>query len=133
MRCAIFGMPDFYKRRKLLRYAYSRGTIAVLLVLLSFFGYVAYGAYSKSAEARDRKDEVARELEKLHEREATLKADIEALNSERGAEAALRERYQVGREGEEVLVLLTQESEEVPGVVPVEPPGFWKRLFAIVF
>jgi cell division protein FtsB len=48
-----------------------------------------------------------------HEREE-LEANVGRLADPHGIEGELRKRYSVGREGEEVIILVEEEVEEVP-------------------
>ncbi len=116
-----------------MRLLYSRLAIIVLLVPVFFFGYAAYNAYGKSTEAEVKRLAVEEELARVTERENVLLADLEVLESSRGVEEALRSRYLVGREGEQVIMLIDNELEPVASPVYVPPPSLWARVISIVF
>jgi cell division protein FtsB len=126
-------MSNFYRKRKIQQLVYSRGAIVLLLIPVGFIGYAAMNAYSKSEESGLRREAVEQELGAVEERQRALVADIELLDSDRGKEEALRERYQVGREGEQIIVLIDDEENTETLAPESVSPGFWERIFAIVF
>lgn len=107
--------------------------MVLLLAPLGFFGYAAYAAYGKSAEAEQKKLSVQDELSRIETRETALVADLERLESERGTEEALRARYRVGREGEQVVMLIDNTPVPEPELPLAEPTSFWHKILAIVF
>jgi cell division protein FtsB len=126
-------MSNFYRKRKMQQLVYSRAAIALLVIPIGFLGYAALGAYGKATDSGMRREAAEEELYRMEERQRALVSDIELLESDRGKEEALRERYQVGREGEHMLVLINDTADE-PEPLPVsKPASFWERMFAIVF
>lgn len=68
-------------------------------------------------------------LDELKSREASLTAELDRLKTVRGIEQELREKYEVAKEGEKVIVLV--EPPKVAAAV-AEEGGFWhwlKNLF----
>lgn len=70
--------------------------------------------YQKKQDSSRSREEAEVKLLDLKRREATLRADIAALKTDRGLEDALRREYGVGREGEGLIVIVEPAAEPVP-------------------
>jgi cell division protein FtsB len=79
--------------------------MAIALVLLFFLGSNTWGMYAKNQEAAKAHYDEANQLSELQTRQKALSVDIDALNTERGVEAQVRETYPLAKSGEEVIVL----------------------------
>ena len=105
-------MLDFKKRNKSLWYFYSKIFIFILSIMVIFLGNASWNAYQKYKIAKKNRDDSVMELNKLKEREEKLKKDIELLNTRSGVEALLRKRFNVAKEGEGVIVIIDEQSDE---------------------
>lgn len=85
---------------------YSRPALLVLGVAFVYSSYVAYGAYERAAQADEHVLEVRAELHDLEARAIEIDSELKRLDTERGVEQELRERYNVGREGEQAILLV---------------------------
>ena len=93
----------------------------ILFVLIGGGLYAAVNAYNVQQRATLMRVELEEELSHLELRENSLEEDITRLEDPRGIEAELRRRYDVAKEGEEVVVLIEEESQDEPEqVVPTE-------------
>ena len=91
--------------------------------------YAAHNAYEVERSAHERRIALTADLSRLEVRTATLERDIARLEDPRDIEAALRQRYQVGREGEEVIILVEEEPLVVEPLFDVEEEramGIWE-------
>jgi cell division protein FtsB len=123
-------MLDFHEKRKLKSYLYSRyvvGALFIFAILLSISVFERYVAERKVAQKRD---EIKNELEALQQRESVLEAEVSRLKSDRGLEEEIRDRYEVSRAGERIVVIVGDDEREetssstVPSKV-VESHPFW--------
>ena len=123
-------MLGFYEKRKLKHFLHSRPFLVFLLIPIGFVGYAAHNAYEAQQAATERRAELSQDLGALVERTTALEDDIEALSDEHGIERALRQRYELAKEGEEVIVLIEEEGEELTPVAPAEPEkeSWWQGL-----
>jgi cell division protein FtsB len=122
-------MLGFYEKRKLKGWMYSRPVLLVLLIVVGAMTFAAHGAYQKERETFEKREELAAQLGALEERSEKLAEDIENLEDPRGIEAELRQRYELGYEGEEAIVFVEgKEGEAVEEPLPEEPEGFWQRV-----
>lgn len=108
-------MATFQQRRDPMRLMWRRVLAVVLLVILAIAVRGVWGVYKKSQESRELKIEAEATLSDLQTREKELRADIANLKSDRGVEAELRERYDLAKEGESVVVIVD------PPAPPPEP------------
>jgi cell division protein FtsB len=121
-------MIDFYEKRKLQGILYSRTFLVLLCIPVGFLTYVAWHAYTTAQETRERRLELAAELARLEDRTTTLEQDIANLDDPRGVEAALRKRYEVGKAGEELIVLVDDQKPTEQEVLPVHQPTLWDKI-----
>ena len=108
-------MATFQQRRDPMRLMWRRVLAVVLLLILAIAVRGVWGVYKKSQESRELKIEAEATLNDLQTREKELRADIANLKSDRGVEAELRERYDLAKEGESVVVIVD------PPAPPPEP------------
>lgn len=80
----------------------------VLAILLSIS---AYSRYTAERETREKRVDRAHELEELNMRAAALESKVNHLESERGIENAIREQFDVAKEGEEVIVVVDESAK----------------------
>lgn len=127
-------MNEFKKRHSLSSQLLSMlgGVVALLLlVVVAFFAArAALDMYGKFAEAAAARASTEAELAELQGRFGVVKAQVDALDSPRGLEAAVRERYGVARQGESELDIVRQ-SSSTDAKAP--PTGLWDRLWHLLF
>lgn len=113
-------MLEFYEKRRLKKWLRSKPFLLFMLVPIGFMAYAAHNAYEVERAANERRVELLADLNRLEGRTSVLERDIARLEDPRDIEAALRQRYQVGREGEEVIILVEEESFTAETPVPQE-------------
>ena len=107
-------MLGFHEKRKFSHIFYSKGTIFVLFVACILMAYAAVNAYERGQEARIKRTMLSDELVRLEARATDLGADIARLEDPRGVETELRQRYDVGKDGEEVIVFIEKKDTTAP-------------------
>lgn len=112
-------MFDFHEKRKIRSIVFSKVSIALLFFLTFFVGMSAYERYGVEREMERRLEVREGELETLKLRAVALEADVEHLRNERGIEEEIRSRFDVAKDGEQVVVILDDEDDEDATVVPV--------------
>ena len=78
--------------------------ILLLLVVVSVRG--VWGVYKKERGSRELRHEAELKLADLKAREASLRADISELKSDRGMEEVLRKDYELAKDGEGLIVIV---------------------------
>ncbi len=122
-------MLEFYKKRKLKRVLYSWPVLFLMLVPFVYFTTVAWRAYLKEREAHANMLTATVELERLKDRQTMLNTEIARLSSDRGIEEELRDKYEVGKPGERMILLVDKEKPEKDSSPPVQEKGFLGSLW----
>lgn len=99
----------------------SRLLQAGLLVAIVLVSHSAYERYEVAERMKDRRVAREEQVAALAAREAALRAEVEYLSHERGIEAEIRRQFDVAREGEQVVVIVEEESNG-PEVLPLTAP-----------
>ena len=105
------------------RREWRQGVLTVVLLLLAvWLGSLIWGLADKAFFVVKRAGETQAKYEELEARKAALEADVEALATPRGQDAAIREAFGVAREDEEVIVVVP------PAPATSTPPlPWWQR------
>ncbi len=128
-------MRDFKKSRgrraQYLRMAAGL-SVMVLLALVAFgTGSAAWGMYGKFAEAAAADEAGQKELANLQAQYDDMQKTVDNLSTPRGMEAAVRERYGVGKPGEGEIDII-QEATTTAAAADA-PEGFWASLWHALF
>lgn len=99
-------MFDFHEKRKIRSILYSKPVIGVLFALSILLSFSVYNRYSIAEEMQHKLDAKRSELEALTVRAESLDSKVKYLEDERGIEEELRNRFDVAKEGEQVVILL---------------------------
>ena len=99
-------MFDFHEKRKIRSILYSKPVVFVLFTGAVLMSFSVYDRYSIAKDIQGRLEGKHAELEDLRERAAALEAKVQYLEDERGIEEELRSRFDVRKEGEQVIILL---------------------------
>jgi len=121
-------MFDFYEKRKVRNIVYSKPVLVILTIIMVAFIYSVYGALEKERETRLIRDQRNAVLNELHEREIILQQEIDRLGTPKGLEAEIRSKFEVAKDGEEVIVIVEAPFDEEKIVIPQEK-GFFQKLF----
>jgi len=121
-------MYRYEQRRDPTRLMWRRLAAAVLLIVVAIGVRGVWGVYKKAQESHELRVEAEAKLNDLKQREAELRADISMLRTDRGVEEQLRERYDLAKDNEGVIVIVE------PPAPPAEPQPSnfqkFKRWFA---
>ena len=99
--------------------------VGVLLMVCVWLLYLIWGLAGKAQVAVTQANEAKWQYQALEERKAMLEANLAALETARGKDAAIRTAFGVARPGEEVIV-----------VVPPSPPAtstpqsWWQKILS---
>ncbi len=101
-------MFDFHEKRKIRSFLYSKWVVFSILGLSLLFGTAVYDRYTVASEMHAKLETKKRELEELEHRAQALESKVRYLEGERGIEEELRNRFDVVKEGEQVVILLDE-------------------------
>ena len=127
-------MREFKKRRtagaELLLIFLSGAGILALVGIATVASRGAWDMYGKFTEAAAASVAAETQLQDLQERHQKIGAEVQALSSERGLEAEVRERYGVARPGEGQITIVRQASSTE---VLRQEPGLLDKLWQLLF
>lgn len=107
-------MLDFYQRRKFKSILLLPVTRVVLFVLVLLLASSAYTRYKIAAEMADRRVDAEASVEELKVQKQQLQEKVDYLSDERGIEAEMRRQFDVTLPGEQVVVIVEEESNLQP-------------------
>ena len=99
-------MYELQEKKRTRRFLYSWPVIVLLFASLLLLVHSVWGAYQKERYALEKSEESLRELREMQKHERELSAQMERLQSERGREEEIREKFLVGKEGEGVIYII---------------------------
>ena len=103
-------MFDFHEKRKIRSWLYSRVSIAIILMVTLWLSTGVFERYQVEREMAAKREEKEAELKDLEARANVLNERVEHLLDDRGIEEELRSRFDVAKEGEQVVVIVEDES-----------------------
>ena len=118
-------MRDLQERKRLRRVLNSPITCIALFIIVIFLIYTDYDIYKKNQITKINRIESDKKLALLKYKYEHLTASLEKLNTERGMEEELRNKFQVTKGGEEVLIVVDEDNSQKPAIVPNK--SYWQR------
>ena len=98
--------------------------VAILLLISYWLVYLIWGLVEKAQVAVTEANNAKQQHQMLEERKALLEANLSALGTPRGQDAAIRTAFGVARPGEEVIVVVPPATATPTTTVP-----WWYWLF----
>ena len=94
-------------------YKFWHSPIALIFIffVLLFFGYKIIDLIRKEVETTSKKNLVLDQIDSLKKRESSLSLDISKLNTDEGKEEIIREKYQVAKEGEKMVIIVEENNK----------------------
>jgi len=112
---------------------YSKITLIFLLGCCVWLSLSVYERYEKARDMENRRLESEVAYQELQERKQQLQEKVDYLGADAGVESEIRRNFDVARVGEEVVIIVDNDSpnEDIQPISPEpeEKPGFWSRLF----
>ena len=99
-------MLDFHEKRRFKRLLYSKVTLVILGFIVIWLAFAVWSMYKKERDTRLRRIEQKEVLNELEGREESLREEIERLSTERGIEQEVRSKFEVGKDGEEMIIIV---------------------------
>jgi cell division protein FtsB len=117
-------------------YKFWHSPIALILffLILMFFGYRIIDLIQKERETSHKKELILDQIDSLKQRQNSLSKNISKINTDEGKEEIIREKYQVAKDGEKMVTIVDEKTDN-EGVVQENEKlnhGFWnwiKRTF----
>lgn len=99
-------------KRKNYKFWHSPIALISLFCVVVFFGYKMIDLIETERETSNKKELILDQINNLKDRENSLNNDILKLNTEEGREEVIREKYQVAKKGEKMVIIVDEESRE---------------------
>lgn len=130
-------MFDFHEKRKIKSWLFSKPTIILLLAASVFLASSVYERYQKERETAEKHAERAAELATLETHAAALEEEVKYIQSARGIEEEIRDRFDVVKQGERAAIIMDEVARPAAtttapvSVLPqeVSDAGFFSKLF----
>lgn len=126
-------MFDFHEKRKIKSWVFSKSSIVILLALSLWFSGSVYERYKKERETAHTYTGRAAELGALKQQAAVLQEKVRYIQSDRGIEDEIRDRYDVVKKGERVAIVMdapeADVSRESTATEATTTQSFLSRLF----
>ena len=105
-------MFDFHEKRKIRSILYSKIVVGLLFMGAALLSVSVYNRYTVAEDMKAKLDARYTELEQLKSRAAVLESKVQYLEDERGIEEELRNRFDVAKEGEQVIILVDEKNKD---------------------
>lgn len=124
-------MRDFKKKQVFRKRLFSKPMLLLLGVMLFIVGNGTWDIYKKSVRSEHNLQMVKEEYSLLEEKQEEISKRIELLETETGIEREIRSKFNVAKDGEQVIVIVDPESQEIFEVV--EEEGVFSGFFTTMF
>ncbi len=104
-------MKDLQNPQNKKNIKYSSLVLFSILCVVLVFMYNMIGLVEKSHETKKKKNAIATQIDSLTERETNLQNNIDKLNSTIGTEEAIRDKYQMVKPGEKMVVIVDENKD----------------------
>ena len=122
-------MLDFHEKRRFKRLLYSKVTLVILGFIVIWLAFAVWSMYKKERDTRLRRIEQKEVLNELEGREESLREEIERLSTERGIEQEVRSNFEVGKDGEEMIIIVDNPEDEGFSNKEIKKT-FWQKVFS---
>ncbi len=106
--------------------------LGILFFLIILFAYNMIGLVKKERETNRNKASELNKIEELRKREQSLTTDIDKLNTDQGIEESIRDKFQVVKPGEKMVVIIDEKENTILPSDTTIDHSFWgyiKRMF----
>jgi|CXWL01.1.fsa_nt_gi cell division protein FtsB len=103
--------------------------LLALLALLYTVGSATWRVYTKGQDAKKAHENADQNLIELNQRKVSVEERLKKLETEEGFEAEVRNRYQLAKPGEEVIVIVPAQSAG-RAASTTESKGIWESFLS---
>ena len=114
------------KRSIISRIIYSKFSILLFLAILFFAGRSTWQAYGIYKESREAKENTENSIKVLEEKKKNLEEKVFLFNTERGVEEEIRKKFQVAKDGEEIVIIVDRKNERE---TPIDNSGIFSKIW----
>lgn len=124
-------MFDFHEKRRIRRWLYSWYAVGCIFLLATLISFGTWKRFTVERQMFEKREAAEAELRAQKERRALMEGKVNHLKEDRGIEEEIRNRFDVAKEGEQVVILVgdapKQESttESIMDVREGKSESFW--------
>jgi cell division protein FtsB len=122
-----------WKSKKKYSFWHSPLVLLVFFCILVLFAYNMIGLIRKERETTKNKVSELNKIDDLRKREADLNKDINKLNTTQGVEESVRDKFQVVKPGEKMVIIVDEQEKKPSTDDTTKDHSFWgfiKRMFS---
>lgn len=117
-------MREFQDRKKSRKRLYSIWTLLALLLVVVLFGKGLVSAYEKEKSTKQELERLAAQKADIESRYNSISKENDTLRTNEGMESAIRQKFDVAKKGEGVIVIVDKTVE-----LQVEKKGFIRKIW----
>lgn len=102
-------MLEFQEKKKLRDILYSKITLVAIFIVLILIARANLNIYYKQKVSEKNLTKAKEELAGLKKREEMLSFEINRLKTDKGAEEEIRKKFMVGKIGEQVIIIVSDD------------------------
>jgi len=121
-----------FKKKNEYHFWHSPIVLIALFLIVALFAYNTVGLIEKERETAQNKTDELNKIKDLQGRQQELSTDIAKLQTDEGKEEAIRDKFQVVKPGEKMVVIVDNQDNTPATSDGSTSHGFWsfiKRLF----
>ena len=107
-------MKEFQQKHSIRKKVYSKPVIIVLLIVFVLSAKGVINIYKKESESRVEVERLTKHKNEIEERLAKVSISAEVLRTREGIETEIRNKFDVVKEGEQVIVVVDKELPPPP-------------------
>lgn len=124
-------MREFQQKQKIKKRIYSKTAILFLLVLIFFTTRGVYGIYKKESESRREVERVEKKKNEIQNRLTFVTKSVGLLSTDQGIETEIRNKFDVVKSGEKVIVVVDKEIPPAPEEKKNFLEKFWNGVTSV--
>ncbi|MEA2112917.1 MAG: hypothetical protein U9P50_03010 [Patescibacteria group bacterium] len=122
-------MSRLKNRNKVNKIVYSWLVLVVLVVVIVLVGKGVWGVYKSKEISFNNRMYSEEEYERLKGRSDSVTIEIEMLETEKGVETEIRDKFRVVKEGEQLAVIINSVEDDKKVEVEKEKKSFFKKIW----
>lgn len=115
-------MARFGRKTSFTDVLFSKVTVVILFLVSGFLAMSVYERYQVAEEMANRRAASEEAYQNLLERKDVLEDRVEYLRGESGKESEIRKHFDVVKEGEQVVIIVDDETQKQPVLDALEAP-----------
>ena len=120
-------MREFQHKRSWQKWVYSKPALLILLILLVLSAKGTWSILGKEKESAANLKRAKAQLAELNSTNSALSQELAGLETTEGVENEIRSKYDVAKNGEQVLVVVDKDSSSASSTEASENKNWWQK------